>query len=150
MTAKERVRASAVCVHDRCLLCVRLRDPSTHVARLFVPGGAVEPGETPVQAALRETLEETGYRVRAEREQALVARYPFTWNEQRFQVTTHFFATQLIDPAAPPKVVSDAGYHEGVHWLPLDAVVAELGFCSEILSAVMQLLPHHRAVALFK
>src|SRR5690606_29243378 len=58
-----RLRASTVCVNDSALLCVRLRDPSSGVVRLFVPGGAVDAGETPAQAAARETHEETGYAV---------------------------------------------------------------------------------------
>ncbi len=40
------------------LLLVRLRDPVSGVEALYPPGGAVEPNETPEEAARRETLEE--------------------------------------------------------------------------------------------
>ncbi|WP_298584674.1 NUDIX hydrolase [uncultured Kocuria sp.] len=60
--------AAAVVVREdgRLLLVRRGREPQR--GRWSVPGGSVEPGETPAQAAVRETLEETGARVRAERE----------------------------------------------------------------------------------
>ncbi|GAB7051066.1 NUDIX domain-containing protein [Catenuloplanes indicus] len=48
--------------HDRVLL--QLRDGNTTVAphRWCLPGGAVEPGETLIEAAARELAEETGLR----------------------------------------------------------------------------------------
>lgn len=60
--------AAAVVVREdgRLLLVRRGREPQR--GRWSVPGGTVEPGETPAQAAVREALEETGARVRAERE----------------------------------------------------------------------------------
>jgi len=49
------------------LLVLRARDPVDPDAGewLEVPGGGVEPGESTASAALRETAEETGYRVPA-------------------------------------------------------------------------------------
>lgn len=60
--------AAAVVVREdgRLLLVRRGREPQR--GRWSVPGGTVEPGETAAQAAVRETFEETGARVRAERE----------------------------------------------------------------------------------
>ena len=134
-----RQRASVVCVHAGRLLCVQLRDPATRVARLFVPGGAIEPGETPEQAAVRETLEETGHRVRAlPRSQS--ARYPFEWNGQRFDVTTHFIAAELLDAAAVPLAVDDATYNEAVVWLDVLAVPFAMSFEPSMLAAVVALL----------
>jgi A/G-specific adenine glycosylase len=141
MTTIDRVRASTVCVHQGRLLCLQLRDPRTRVARLFVPGGAVEPAETPAEAAMRETLEETGYRVRVHG-LAHCVRYPFTWNGQEFAVETHFFAAELIDPSAAPDLVDDADYNEGVLWLPLADLPSALGFDETILAAVQSILLH--------
>jgi 8-oxo-dGTP diphosphatase len=48
--------------HRRVLLCYR-RD----IGRWNLPGGRVEPGELPTEAAIRETLEETGLEVEIDR-----------------------------------------------------------------------------------
>ena len=141
VTRPQRVRASVVCVRDSRLLCVELRDPLTRAARLFVPGGAVEPGETPAQAAAREAWEETGYRVRVYESRAEIARYPYTWSGQTRDVTTHFFHAELVDPAGEPAPVRDADYNEGVRWLALADIPGALGFQPEILAAIVRLLP---------
>lgn len=129
-----------MCVHAGRLLCVQLRDPTTRVARLFVPGGAIEAGETPSEAAVRETFEETGYRVRVLPERTRVAHYPFTWNAQTFAVTTHFLGAELIDAAATASPVDDAPYLEGVVWLALPAVSEAMSFEPTMLGAIAALL----------
>jgi 8-oxo-dGTP pyrophosphatase MutT (NUDIX family) len=135
-----RTRASAICVHDGKLLCVRLRDPHTRLARLFAPGGAVEPGETPREAAERETLEETGYVVIADAASERIEHYDFTWNALDLAVTTHFFRATLRDPTQAVRPVDDASYHEGVVWLELELVSTALAFDANILRAVSALL----------
>lgn len=135
-----RLRASAVCVSDGELLCVRLLVPGEQVARLFVPGGGMEPGEAPVSAAERETLEETGYAVRAEPGSELVARYVFRWAVEDVDVTTHFFRAALIGSKRAPRPVHDVDFNLGVYWLPLPRLEAELGFHTAILRAVRALL----------
>lgn len=135
-----RTRASAVCVHDGKLLCVRLRDPHTSVSRLFVPGGKVESGETPREAAEREVLEETGYVVLADAGSELIAHYDFTWNGVDLAVTTHFLRAVLLEPARAARTVQDASYLEGVEWLAVGRVPHALAFDANILRAVMALL----------
>ncbi|HET8933025.1 MAG TPA: NUDIX domain-containing protein [Polyangiales bacterium] len=136
----KRERASAVCVHAGKLLTVLLRDPVTHTARLFVPGGAIEAGESAEEAAIRETLEETGYHVARQPRPIVIAHYPFTWAGQEFEVTTHFAAVHLVDATATAEPVDDAAYLEGVHWIALGDVPQQLGFDLNILSAVLQLV----------
>lgn len=139
MAKATRHRASVVCVHDRRLLCVRLRDPRTGVTRLFVPGGAIEPGETAAGAAERETLEETGYAVCVDPGSELVAGYRFVWAAEAIDCTTHFFRARLRAPEQPAGAVADADFNLGTVWLPLDELEAALGFHAEILAAVRAL-----------
>lgn len=135
-----RIRASAVCVWRGQLLCVRMRDPLSRLARLFPPGGGVEPDERPSQTAEREALEETGYRVAVDAHRMSIARYPYTWSGVTHAITTHFFAAQLLTDAAHPEPVNDASYNEGVVWLPVDQIDRELGFEPAILRGVRALL----------
>ncbi len=57
------------------------------------PGGKLEPGETAAEAAVRETLEETGLNVAARREVAVV-RHAYS----HFRITMHAFACALESP----------------------------------------------------
>lgn len=137
---KLRIRASVVCVYRSQLLCVRMRDPKTRIARLFVPGGAIEPGETAVEAAAREAFEETGYRVAVAANTEHVVRYPYEWDGELRQIITHFFRASLVEPDREPLVVNDASYHEGVVWLSLSDVPAQLSFDATIRGAIEHLL----------
>lgn len=60
-------RATVICRQDREILFVRKRN-----AKWNLPGGRVETGETPLQAAIREMAEETGMQFD---ELSYVARY---------------------------------------------------------------------------
>ncbi len=51
--------AGAVVIHRGCLLLVQRSHPP-QTGRWTLPGGRCEPGESPAEAAARETLEETG------------------------------------------------------------------------------------------
>lgn len=56
-TLPAHVTASGLVLRDGCLLLIW----HDRLGRWLQPGGHVEEGETPLQAALREVLEETGY-----------------------------------------------------------------------------------------
>ncbi len=74
-----RTRSGVVLLdRDRVCLIQRVRNGRTYY--LF-PGGGVEPGETPEQAAAREALEELGVEVELER---LVAEYSFRGRRQYY------------------------------------------------------------------
>lgn len=137
---KAKARASVVCVHQGKLLTIKLQDPSSGSTDFFVPGGTIEPGETPAFTAVRETYEETGYEIELAPDAPLVSRYPYCWDATDYDCTTHWFKANLKDPDAVPAVVNDATYHRGVVWLPLEKVEENFGFHAEILAAVKTLL----------
>ena len=60
-----RVAVGALVIHDNALLLIKRGNPPSK-GQWAVPGGSVRLGERLTQAAERETLEETGIRIRAE------------------------------------------------------------------------------------
>jgi 8-oxo-dGTP pyrophosphatase MutT (NUDIX family) len=137
----QRLRASAICRAEGRLLVVRLRDPVTGIEAFFPPGGAIEPDETPAQSARRETLEETGLRVRIDPEVEIVETYPFRWAGVDYDVTTHSFAAALMDPfdPTPPRVV-DAPYNLGASWLPVSDALEAMSVHRSISAGVARVL----------
>jgi len=59
----KRHRSTAVCVQENKLLGFWGKDPHTKTLIFILPGGEIEPGETPAFCAKRECLEETGYSI---------------------------------------------------------------------------------------
>lgn len=91
-------------VHDaagRLLLVQRGSDP--HRGRWTLPGGRIEPDETPEQAVVRELREETGLDVRVGR---VVGRVLIPSGDRHFDVVD--FACTPLDPAAQPVAGDDA------------------------------------------
>jgi 8-oxo-dGTP diphosphatase len=78
------------------------------------PGGAIDEGEDPLEAALREAWEELGP---LPREHALVGRYEFAPADD-WRYTT--FVVHVVSPfATDPNFESEA-----IEWLPVDAIDA--------------------------
>ena len=65
---EQRDSAFAIILHSRHILLVKARDKNNWQ----LPGGRLEPGETPAQAVIREVKEETGLRAQVGR---LTGRY---------------------------------------------------------------------------
>ncbi len=83
-----------------------------------IPAGRIEAGETPIAAAARETLEETGWRPGPLR--PLVAFNPSNGSsDQRF----HIFVAQGAQLVGPP---TDASESERIEWLSVDQVRSEI------------------------
>ena len=106
---------------------MRLRDPVSGVEALYPPGGGVEPNEPPAETARRETLEETGVRVRVDPSIVFVDEYPFTWAGVDYAVTTHYFYAVPEEPPAELEEVVDADYNLGAVWMPTDEALRSAG-----------------------
>ena len=139
--ASVRVRASAVCRRGDALLTVRAIDPVGGRRYLFLPGGAIEPGETPAAAAERETLEETGHAVTIDPAVAAVERsYTFDWAGRTVACHTTFCRARLVDPTAAARVVRDADYLHGVEWVDLSRLDEAFDYHDTIRDAVRAVL----------
>jgi tRNA(adenine34) deaminase len=136
-TARQRNRSSVVCFYGGCLLTVKLEDPLTKVIRPFPPGGAIEPGESYETAAIRETLEETGYLTEIDSSSVVTVDYPFTWGGQVYQCHTIFYRARLL--SLKPQTVNDASYHRGVFWLPENQIASTFAYHSTLLNSILAL-----------
>jgi 8-oxo-dGTP pyrophosphatase MutT (NUDIX family) len=81
-----------------------------------IPAGRIDPGESPVGAAIRETVEETGWH--PGRLRHLVTYQPTTGlSDQRF----HLFLATDAEAVGEP---TDPGEAERIEWVPVDRVAA--------------------------
>ena len=132
----ERIRTGVICVHNAQVLAIELQDPDSREKFWSFPGGQVETGETPAQAAVRETQEETGYQVTLS-SAPYVNHYIFHWNRIDYNCTTHWFKAELID--AEPHIVDDADYLLRAEWLDWPSSKALFDYHSALADAIDQL-----------
>ena len=136
---KPRVRTSVVCLHNDRLLAFHAEDPKSKEKYVFLPGGKVESHETATEAAERETLEETGFRVEATGSLGVDREYSFLWNGEEYDCLTIFYPARLVSPIQAK--VQDADYHQGVVWIPRDEIAKSFAYSAPILEAILELLP---------
>ena len=139
--AKEyRNRTSVIVVHKNKILGFHAEDPTTKTPYFFMPGGMIESTETAAEAAVRECMEETGFKVRVLEDSAFIRKYDFPWDGKVNHCHTTFFLGVLEEEDSSPKEVSDASYHRGVAWIDKKDANKVFGYHPDILWAVQKLL----------
>jgi diadenosine hexaphosphate hydrolase (ATP-forming) len=93
--AVKEVSAGGVVSGARGLLLIKVENLQGSILWTF-PKGHLEPGETPEQAALREVVEETGWRCRVTAP-LLDVRYTFRHNGQRIDKVVHWFRMEALE-----------------------------------------------------
>ncbi len=104
------------CHATGALLLTHQADPEPDIQ---LPGGGIDPGESPLQALHREVFEETGWRIAHPRRLGAFRRFTYMpeydlWAEKLCSIYMAF----PVRPLGPP---SEPG-HQAV-WTPVDAAV---------------------------
>jgi len=120
------------------LLAFRAQDPLSKKDYVFLPGGAIEPEETAPEAAERETLEETGFKIEVDAQSCIDKEYVFHWKGEDYDCLTMFYRATLKSPFQAP--INDADYHQGVVWIPESEIRTTFSYSAEILEAILELI----------
>ncbi|WP_406312986.1 NUDIX hydrolase [Streptosporangium sp. NBC_01639] len=104
--ASDRAAARVVCVNgEGRVLLMHWRDPVSDTTLWEPPGGGIDPGETPFEAARRELAEETGLPGGAVLNRWLPVRREFDWLGTHYVKTERFYLARFEDT---PEVIPTA------------------------------------------
>jgi len=115
MVEKIGIRAAAIIIKNNKVLLVNSRY-SDGEYYLF-PGGGVESQETVEEAAVRETLEETGIKIEIKK-LVHVNEYIFESEKNRISIAMFFLSEQIGKDSS--KIINDNGKIQSIEWIDID------------------------------
>jgi 8-oxo-dGTP pyrophosphatase MutT (NUDIX family) len=131
--SRHRPAARVLCLDPAGrVLLLRWRDPGERAVFWEPPGGGLEPGESPIEAARRELHEETGLPGSAVLDRRIVVERDFRWNGQHFQGPETFFLGRVAAadvPGAQGLTSDEDGALLGYRWFTRE----DLASCREPL-----------------
>ncbi|MGQ3487838.1 NUDIX hydrolase [Roseovarius pacificus] len=115
-----RAGAYAILPRDGQLLLTHQAEP---IPELQLPGGGIDPDESPLQALHREVFEETGWKIAQAHRLGAFRRFTYMpeydlWAEK----VCHIYRAFPVRPLGPP---SEAGHH--AVWASWEAAAQQLG-----------------------
>jgi 8-oxo-dGTP diphosphatase len=115
---RQRTGAYGFLIRDGKIACARVGYGEPYIYDL--PGGGVDPGETPEIAVVREFIEETGLEVAVVTAAGQTAQYFVMEDGEPVNNLAHFYEVRLLAEAPERKVEPD---HELVWLDPLEALL---------------------------
>lgn len=98
METTHRPAARVICLDAaHRVLLLGWRDPFDGTLLWEPPGGGMDPGETPLEAARRELAEETGLDPAAVTDRSVPVERDVWWNGKRYTGTEQFFLARLAE-----------------------------------------------------
>lgn len=129
--------AGGIVLRQQDVLLIRVSDLKGRPIWSF-PKGRLDAGETPAQAAVREVLEETGWRCHIEADLSMTE-YWFQREGRRFRKTVVWFRMSPVEQAGVPD-----GEAEDVQWVDRQEALGRLNYASDVgllSQAIAQDLP---------
>ena len=103
------------------------RDPASDRRILEPPGGGIEPGEQPIDAARRELLEETGYSVELSEDWAVDCQRDMHWAGDHVVAAERFYGAAVaaaFEPDPTKFTSAEVATYLGAHWISVGGVVS--------------------------